>query len=81
MDTQIRDRFARQRAELANERTLLAYIRTSLGFVFVGVPGHMVVGTSESRVTEGGNPLSRAGHTSIYGCHCPRPESRSPAMG
>jgi putative membrane protein len=38
MDMQIRDRFARQRAELANERTLLAYIRTSLGFVFVGVP-------------------------------------------
>lgn len=38
MDMQIRDRFARQRTELSNERTLLAYVRTSLGFVIVGVP-------------------------------------------
>ena len=38
MDTQIRDQLARQRTELANERMLLAYIRTALGFVIVGVP-------------------------------------------
>ena len=37
-DTPIRDRLARQRTELANERMLLAYIRTALGFVIVGVP-------------------------------------------
>ena len=36
-DTPIRDRLARQRTESANERMLLAYIRTALGFVIVGV--------------------------------------------
>ncbi|HXH85943.1 MAG TPA: DUF202 domain-containing protein [Nitrospira sp.] len=37
-DTPFRDRPARQRTELANERTLLSYIRTALGFVIVGIP-------------------------------------------
>lgn len=37
-DTAIRDRLARQRTELANERTLLSYIRTAMGFFIVGVP-------------------------------------------
>jgi hypothetical protein len=31
LDTAIRDRLARQRTELANERTLLSYIRTAWG--------------------------------------------------
>jgi putative membrane protein len=38
-DTPVRDRLARQRTEMANERTLLAYIRTALGLFIVGVPG------------------------------------------
>jgi putative membrane protein len=38
LDTAIRDRLARQRTELANERTLLSYIRTAMGFFIVGVP-------------------------------------------
>jgi len=38
VDTPIRDRLARQRTELANERMLLSYIRTALGFVIVGIP-------------------------------------------
>ena len=38
LDTAIRDRLARQRNELANERTLLSYIRTAMGFFIVGVP-------------------------------------------
>jgi len=38
LDTPIRDRLARQRAELANERTLLSYVRTALGFFIVGIP-------------------------------------------
>ena len=38
LDTSIRDRLARQRTELANERTLLSYIRTAMGFFIVGVP-------------------------------------------
>jgi len=37
-DVQIRDGLARQRTEMANERTLLAYIRTALGFSIVGIP-------------------------------------------
>ena len=37
LDTAIRDRLARQRTELANERTLLSYIRTAMGFFIVGV--------------------------------------------
>lgn len=37
-DTLIRDRLARQRTELANERTLLSYIRTAMGFFIVGIP-------------------------------------------
>lgn len=37
-DTLVRDRPARQRTELANERTLLSYIRTALGFFIVGIP-------------------------------------------
>lgn len=37
-DTFVRDRLARQRIELANERTLLSYIRTALGFFIVGIP-------------------------------------------
>ena len=38
LDTAIRDRLARQRTELANERTLLSYIRSAMGFFIVGVP-------------------------------------------
>jgi putative membrane protein len=38
LDTAIRDRLARQRTELVNERTLLSYIRTAMGFFIVGVP-------------------------------------------
>jgi putative membrane protein len=38
LDTAIRDRLARQRTELANERTLLSYIRTAMGFFIVGIP-------------------------------------------
>jgi putative membrane protein len=38
LDTAIRDRLARRRTELANERTLLSYIRTAMGFFIVGVP-------------------------------------------
>jgi putative membrane protein len=38
LETAIRDRLARQRTELANERTLLSYIRTAMGFFIVGVP-------------------------------------------
>lgn len=37
-DTLVRDRLSRQRTELANERTLLSYIRTTLGFFIVGIP-------------------------------------------
>jgi inner membrane protein YidH len=37
-DTPIRDRLARQRTELANERTLLSYIRTAMGLFIVGIP-------------------------------------------
>ncbi|MDE3042523.1 MAG: DUF202 domain-containing protein [Nitrospirota bacterium] len=37
-DTLVRDRLARQRTELANERTLLSYIRAALGFFIVGIP-------------------------------------------
>ena len=37
-DTLVRDPLARQRTELANERTLLSYIRTAMGFFFVGIP-------------------------------------------
>ena len=33
-DTLVRDRLARQRTELANERTLLSYIRTAMGFFY-----------------------------------------------
>ena len=38
LDTSIRDRLARQRTEMANERTLLSYIRTALGFFIVDIP-------------------------------------------
>lgn len=38
LDTLVRDRLARQRTELANERTLLSYIRTAMGFFIVGIP-------------------------------------------
>ena len=38
LETAIRDRLARQRTELANERTLLSYIRTAMGFFIVGIP-------------------------------------------
>ena len=38
LDTSIRDRLARQRTELANERTLLSYIRTAMGLFIVGIP-------------------------------------------
>ena len=38
LDTAIRDRLARQRTELANERTLLSYIRTAMGLFIVGIP-------------------------------------------
>lgn len=37
-DTFVRDRLARQRTEMANERTLLSYVRTAMGFFIVGVP-------------------------------------------
>ena len=37
-DTLVRDRLARHRTEMANERTLLSYIRTALGFIAVGIP-------------------------------------------
>lgn len=37
-DTLVRDRLARQRTELANERTLLSYVRTALGCFAVGIP-------------------------------------------
>lgn len=37
-DTLVRDRLARRRTELANERTLLSYIRTAMGFFIVGIP-------------------------------------------
>lgn len=37
-DTVLRDRLARQRTELANERTLLSYVRTTLGCFAVGIP-------------------------------------------
>ena len=37
-DTLVRDRLARHRTELANERTLLSYIRTAMGFFIVGIP-------------------------------------------
>lgn len=38
LDTSIGDRLARQRTELANERTLLSYIRTAMGLFIVGIP-------------------------------------------
>ena len=37
-ETIVRDRLARQWIALANERTLLSYIRTALGFFAVGIP-------------------------------------------
>jgi len=37
-ETMVRDRLARQWIALANERTLLSYIRTALGFFAVGIP-------------------------------------------
>ena len=37
-DTWLRDRLARQRTEMANERTLLSYVRTALGLIAVGIP-------------------------------------------
>jgi putative membrane protein len=37
-DTWLRDRLARQRTEMANERTLLSYVRTALGLIAIGVP-------------------------------------------
>ncbi len=37
-DTWLRDRLARQRTEMANERTLLSYLRTAMGFIAIGVP-------------------------------------------
>ena len=37
-DPLVRDRPARQRTKLANERTLLSYIRTALGFFAIGIP-------------------------------------------
>jgi inner membrane protein YidH len=37
-DTALRDRLAVQRTELANERTLLSYVRTALGLIAIGVP-------------------------------------------
>ena len=43
-DTLVRDRLARQRTDLANERTLLSYIRTALGFFIVGIPAVVVDG-------------------------------------
>lgn len=36
--TFVPDRLARQRTELANERTLLSHIRPALGFFIVGIP-------------------------------------------
>lgn len=38
LDTSIGDRLARQRTELANERTLLSYIRAAMGLFIVGIP-------------------------------------------
>ena len=37
-DTALRDRLARHRTEMANERTLLSYVRTALGLLAIGVP-------------------------------------------
>ena len=37
-ETLVRDWLAWQRTELANERTLLSYLRTALGFFIVGIP-------------------------------------------
>jgi putative membrane protein len=37
-ETWLRNRLARQRTEMANERTLLSYLRTALGFIAIGVP-------------------------------------------
>ena len=37
-DTVLRDQLARQRTEMANERTLLSYVRTALGCFAVGIP-------------------------------------------
>lgn len=36
-DTVLRDRLARQRTELADERTLLSYVRTALGLFAGGI--------------------------------------------
>lgn len=38
LETRTRDRLDQQRTELANERTLPAYVRTALGFMAVGGP-------------------------------------------
>ena len=37
-DGTLRDRLALCRTQLANERTLLSYLRTALGFIAVGIP-------------------------------------------
>jgi putative membrane protein len=37
-DTALRDRLARHRTEMANERTLLSYVRTALGLIAIAVP-------------------------------------------
>jgi putative membrane protein len=37
-ETWLRDRLARQRTEMANERTLLSYVRTALGLLAIGIP-------------------------------------------
>lgn len=37
-DAALRDRLARRRAELANERTLLSYVRTALGLFAIDIP-------------------------------------------
>jgi putative membrane protein len=36
IETELRDRLARERTHLANERTLLAYLRTALGVAAAG---------------------------------------------
>ena len=37
-ETWLRNRLAQIRTEMANERTLLSYLRTALGFIAVGIP-------------------------------------------
>ena len=46
LDTAIRDRLARQRTELANEHTLLSYIRTAMGFFYCWCSGCVVAGVA-----------------------------------